>query len=351
MVKDYSVFCGYHIGKVDESKKKVVNYILTGSGVYEMRKNEIGTFVVKADKVVGLETMETSFNMELPKIPIDYLFKIIGFFKAVNKKFNSEAMIQIYWDRTTKQYFCHCPKQEVTSGAVDFTRDVELDKQHLLVMDIHSHNTMDAFFSGTDTADEKETRIFGVIGKVTDATPAMKFRASVAGKFIEDLSVESMFNVSTAFEKQWLEKISERKYVTYENAWGNFQGGLIWDWKTGTWKTKKESKNKHSQAIGYGSQYTGDLYDDNPYTEIGNVDRADKYANARKRVFINGKPVEQSAVETGAKLVTMDDFMKQAKELTKEQMETLAYSLLDAIYGKNDSSSQQLTEGNKGELK
>ena len=34
-------------------------------------------------------------------------------------------------------------------------------------MDIHSHNTMGAFWSGTDNADEKETRLFGVLGKIT----------------------------------------------------------------------------------------------------------------------------------------------------------------------------------------
>ncbi|MDN4067655.1 hypothetical protein QYF50_07080 [Paenibacillus vini] len=50
------------------------------------------------------------------------------------------------------------------------------------------HNTMSAYFSSVDNADELGTMLFGVIGRIKKASGTIRFdirtRAGVAGKFI-----------------------------------------------------------------------------------------------------------------------------------------------------------------------
>ena len=59
-------------------------------------------------------------------------------------------------------------------------------------MDFHSHNTMPAVFSGTDNADEKETRLYAVAGRLNRTFPEITVRAGCAGKFIP-LNPEDVF--------------------------------------------------------------------------------------------------------------------------------------------------------------
>lgn len=54
------------------------------------------------------------------------------------------------------------------------------------ILEIHSHNTMSAFFSQTDTADEQGFRLYGVIGRVGGSGlygPEIRMRVGVYGHF------------------------------------------------------------------------------------------------------------------------------------------------------------------------
>lgn len=49
------------------------------------------------------------------------------------------------------------------------------------VVDLHSHNSMPAFFSGTDNADEQGFRLYCVIGRIDTDAPEIACRAGVYG--------------------------------------------------------------------------------------------------------------------------------------------------------------------------
>jgi len=204
---DYSQFCSYHIG-IPSKYEKMVTYCLTGNGAKEIRQNEIGIFVTTPSQIAGLEKIKEGFTMNLPKIPLKILWQIIGFFKTVYKKLSAEAMVQIYWDRSKKEYFCNVPKQEVSGASVKFKRDAKLEKKHLLVADFHSHNTMSSFFSGTDDRDEKESRLFGVIGNIEEPLPTIKLRACSGGSAV-DVPLEEVFDVNFDFPREWLNKVKK----------------------------------------------------------------------------------------------------------------------------------------------
>lgn len=221
---DFKKLCGYSIGTPKKFEKKI-NYVLAGNGGVEIRENEIGVFSAVTKKVPGLEPVREGLLMKLPKISLRILLQIVAFFKDVNMRYGSEAIVQIFWDRKKKEYFCSCPKQEVSGASVDFKRDKPMEKKYLLVADVHSHNDMDAFFSYTDDKDEKETRLFGVIGNIREPLPNIQFRASSGNSSVE-ISLEDIFDLKQEYPKAWLKQIKLKKFEL-----GNYSGrqGSLWD--------------------------------------------------------------------------------------------------------------------------
>ena len=207
-----------------EKFEKPITYCLTKQGVFEVRKNKIGYFTSKVEKCESFPDtqMKDGFNLDVPKIPIELLHQTIGFFKAVNEKHSSEAYIQIFYNTEKEEYFIHVPEQIVNSVHVDYehTKDVDEKPENLLVMDIHSHNTMGAFWSGTDDKDEQRDQFYGVIGKITQKQPEMKFRFSCGGKHV-DIETEDIFVIteeSFEFPEKWMEQLKEKKWLTGEHT-------------------------------------------------------------------------------------------------------------------------------------
>jgi PRTRC genetic system protein A len=158
--------------------------------IYERRNTPIGSFVhVKhAIKTPYLTTVGTpSFTLELPKPPVGLLSGVATFFRKIMRTMsNCEVMVQIYWCISEEKYKIYVPVQRVSGAAISFDHSTDLQNNPDMywVFDIHSHNTMGAFFSGTDSADEKSTRVFGVLGKLNQTEFASVWRAGVNGKFV-----------------------------------------------------------------------------------------------------------------------------------------------------------------------
>jgi PRTRC genetic system protein A len=161
------------------------NYIIAQDGLYLIRKNQIGKFVTllaPTEMPVPLTSKKKpveGFHMSIGnKIPYEFLLKTVAFFKRVYKeKKGAEAVLQIFYNQTDEAYFFNVDEQGVSGGGAEMDRNAELEQTHLLVADIHSHNSMSAFFSGTDNRDEKEARIYGVMGRLDQPWPEIKFRA------------------------------------------------------------------------------------------------------------------------------------------------------------------------------
>ena len=157
--------------------------------VYEVRKNEIGVFISEAKELKGStgKGIRQGMVLSLPKIPFKILLQIVSLFRDVCDMMNGdEALIQIYWDKVNKEYIPVCPTQTTTKTNVTFLADKDkaLSDNMVYVMDIHSHNTMGAFFSGTDDSSEKANRLYGVFGKINQNVPEYKFRTCNNGTYI-----------------------------------------------------------------------------------------------------------------------------------------------------------------------
>lgn len=219
---------------------KPIKYIMGNDGqVYEMRSTSVGEFIVKTNKVIGADSVQEGFSLNVPKIPFRLLLQTVSFFRDVCDQFNNdEAMLQYWFDTEKQEYFAVCLEQTTNKVHVTYLRNEELeqDPTKVLVMDIHSHNNMEAFFSGTDDASEQETRLYGVVGRLDKEIPDLRFRFSVEGKFVEipmtsvvempvmkvmmsasgyeeeiSLPVTKIFFPQVDFPKEWLETIEAGK--------------------------------------------------------------------------------------------------------------------------------------------
>lgn len=272
----------YITDRVDLSAlTKNTNYALQGDGIYAIIKNRIGKFIIKqAD--AELAGLPRQFNgnklvLDVPKIPGEIYYQIRQFFTDISKDMGeAEAFCQVYYDLELKTYIVHVPEQEVSKASVKYDATANLSTvnpaRFILVFEIHSHNTMNAFWSGTDDSDEKDTRFYGVLGELNKEEIGEKFRTIVLGKYI-DMKKENIFDFSAKVDKSYVETLlasaqgqtidpqvliaalTAKPVVTYPKEWieqiqkptyhynttynrGGYQGPQFFNKETGKWEPK-----------------------------------------------------------------------------------------------------------------
>lgn len=205
-------------GTLEEARAsdKVICLIPSRDGrIYELRKMEQGEFIAPKNNVVDFSEIRAGFIPALPKIPAQLMGEIIAFFRSfMTESEENEAMAQIYWDKAEKRFFAYVPKQSVCKERVEANlHDCPYDdtERYICYADIHSHNSMDAFFSDTDDRDERSTGLYLVLGKLDHFYPEIEARIFCGDSFVPidpDTVIEGL---EYPFPKEWLEQVSVRK--------------------------------------------------------------------------------------------------------------------------------------------
>lgn len=191
-----------------QTNKPIVLLPSKDGRVYEQRRNEIGCFTAPSENVREFEDIRAEFKMALPKIPAHIFSKVMGFFKSISDELHYEVLVHILYDTEEKEYIIKVPKQRISEASVNSETDEPYPDRYIHVMDFHSHNTMPAVFSGTDNADEKETRLYAVAGRFNQTFPEITVRAGCAGKFIP-LNPKDVFegDFFDSHPEEWKENI------------------------------------------------------------------------------------------------------------------------------------------------
>ena len=199
---------GYHVGEVEDDKLTKINeYVIQGDGIYLIVKNKIGKFVqrIHSHNFPGLPKQfeaENKVFLKVPLIPASIYYQIKAWFTDICTEMgDNEAFCQVYLNTHTGKYQVHVPKQKVSKASVNYdaedtpATESDPDGKYLLVYECHSHNSMGAFWSGTDNADEKNTRFYGVFGQLDKEDYAEKHRYIILGKEV-DIKREHIFDFS-----------------------------------------------------------------------------------------------------------------------------------------------------------
>ena len=193
-----------------EASGKAISIVPARDGkVYEIRNTEIGKFITPVDGCDMLSEVKPGFISGLPLIPSKLVMKIFAFFRHfVTEDSENEALLNIYWDKENKEFVADAPQQIATRASVDTQLNEKFaDERYIHYMDIHSHNTMSAFFSSVDDRDEKATRLYTVIGKLNEHAPEIKTRISNGGKFL-NIDPAQVFEIADfSFPKEWEDNV------------------------------------------------------------------------------------------------------------------------------------------------
>lgn len=160
-------------------------------------------FTVPAVLTAGEKVMKAGFTPLYAPLPWEMFRQVVAWFRDVNTRHKTEAYVQVWHDRgedlaadsrDPSRLFFHVPEQDVSGGMVEHEGEFDKDStgRFVHVMDIHSHHTMGAFWSGTDDKDERRfERVYGVVGHIDKPMPMFKWRTAVGGVFI-DLEMEAV---------------------------------------------------------------------------------------------------------------------------------------------------------------
>ena len=159
---------------------------------------------------------------------------------------NSEAELMVYYDTEEKKYLIDCPEQSVSGASVNAlkTEKFETDPRYILALEVHSHNTMNGYFSGIDDRDEKADRVYMVIGTLNNKTPSFSLRAGGDLGRIEKMNLDKVFTISTEeftkldeipvekFPIKWLAMIKKpvQQAINKDN-WRSRFPGVTFDWE------------------------------------------------------------------------------------------------------------------------
>jgi hypothetical protein len=196
-----------------EAASKVISIIPAKDGkVYEIRNTNIGKFITPTSDCDMLSNVRAGFVPALPRIPMNFMLRIVAFFRGnMHNGSENEALLNIYWDTYCKEFLVDIPEQTVSKVSVDSQISEEYsDERYVHYMDVHSHNSMRAFFSGVDDKDERATRLYSVIGNLHEYFPDIKTRISNGGKFLEIDPAEVFEMVALPFPDEWKDKVQFR---------------------------------------------------------------------------------------------------------------------------------------------
>lgn len=215
----HSLLRGPILTSIDEAESLPGNvaYVPGQDGqLYEVRKAPFGRMIAKTSYVPHLEHVESGFTFGLPLIPSAILASILSFFKAYTRKGKYEVMNRVYWDHQEERYIVECPCQTVSSTYIDCRFGDEYtgrnSLRYMIVLEIHSHNTMQANFSSIDDNDEQRYGLYAVVGRLNQPSPEILLRVKsnehsviIPAATIFELDFEG---VQESYPSEWDKKVT-----------------------------------------------------------------------------------------------------------------------------------------------
>jgi PRTRC genetic system protein A len=171
--------------------ESMYQYIVAQNGLFiRAEDSRLAAMIqVAPARLTGLNLVIPAAFLKVDRVPGVWLRSVLA---SARKRMPNEAMYQFHYsgDQTravTRTWRCSSPAQTATPTALRF------DDDGLAVVDLHSHNSMAAFFSDTDDADEQGLRFYCVIGRIDTDIPEIRCRVGVYGHFM-DVPADMIFD-------------------------------------------------------------------------------------------------------------------------------------------------------------
>lgn len=183
----------------------------------------------------GLATYQEGLRLGFAeKIPWSLVQKTIAFFKAVYNRYQSEAIVLLWYAPAApagQRWQIMPPVQRVSGSRLQSDDPGPAPDGWLLAGSIHSHANMPAFHSGTDDADEAhKDGVHITVGNVGGPLPSFSVSVVADGtRFkleLEDV-IEGVPTVD--YPREWLTRVSKIQPIQVANSLGS---SALQDWET-----------------------------------------------------------------------------------------------------------------------
>lgn len=151
-------------------------YIMAANGLFvQAESRQLKATIRLADATVrGLAPLEEGIELPYGKVPVRMW---AYFLQRFREALPQERLLALGgWPGRPGLYMIHVPVQETSHTSVRYH---PLDG---LLLEVHSHGMMRAFFSGTDDADEQGFKIYGCVG-LFEGRQEWKLRVGIHGYF------------------------------------------------------------------------------------------------------------------------------------------------------------------------
>ena len=201
------------------------DYILSTQGLIKRSSNShTEADLLLAALPIGLELIGLNLHpyplrgiqLKLPRIPGHILQDILA---DARQDISREFMYLVRFDALTGRYVIDRPEQNGTGIHVGYNPSANSD----VVLEIHSHHTMPAFFSPTDNRDEQGGRWYAVMGRIHQEQPQLALRLGMYGQWAFNLPGTVLFEHLGPFEVVWVEpaagQLDSGEWAGGENNW------------------------------------------------------------------------------------------------------------------------------------
>ena len=170
------------------------DYIMAGNGLWKRARNRHCSACLRLARanVAGLPELAGYLALAGPKLPGRLLWVALEDARRRSWREPVEAMYHVYRHDDGRVRLAYPPQE---NGAARSAYQGGSDPA--IIMDVHSHVQMAAFFSGTDDRDEMGFRFYAVMGRIF-TRPEIRLRLGIYGDHWE-LPITALFADSGPF--------------------------------------------------------------------------------------------------------------------------------------------------------
>jgi PRTRC genetic system protein A len=171
----------YHIHRqspLPTSDALAYQYVLAAGGLYLRAENRFFDVLLPIARfpIRGLASLQPHFRPKVPRLPGRLLAAVLSNARRARGRDGrlKEALYHFHHDGARVRVL-KPPQRATTAGVLA----IESEPAGVL-LDLHSHGNLRAFWSGTDDGDEQGFHVYGVIGRL-DERPEIRLRLGVYG--------------------------------------------------------------------------------------------------------------------------------------------------------------------------
>jgi PRTRC genetic system protein A len=191
-------------------------YLLGSNGVFKQIKNPFYTARVKVNGAGHLAEIKEDAAVHVPKLPLDLLRRVEGFFATVYQARKSEAVVLLHFDAIKRQWLVEAPPQTVRGLHVSYDLSTLPTPAEGCQRfgSIHSHADASAFHSATDDKDEAAfDGLHITISNLDQPVHSYSARWMLAGaEFKVELADVVEQTALPACDPEWLAKVKEETF-------------------------------------------------------------------------------------------------------------------------------------------